>query len=941
MSFQLIHTSYPHLLDSAASGYGTVARSEEMPKQLISRLTAMSILREPEGGGCTTGPQFSYHIINTGSSAWHVLTCVQAAGADYSGRACHTAHHLVLSQQEVARLLTNEIRPTPAGVSLALHRSGFWIQKWQGEPRFLIGEPPLRSEHFPDASVQPTWKHLTGHKSNARAFYTPPYDRECMVSVPGGTPSIDVLGLFHESDWLTPGLGWGCTYTTETDDADSFAETLRMVVAENSPLVRRAIRTGHPVLRITADMELAVEPVHGRRSHSTASDSRESDVQNTASVRENVVRVLPRTTSHYHYTEEPDWMLYDVAMPRSTPYALPLAIFGAAALLTGLSCGIWLGLSQPVQMLDNYLDDTLGSISTNAEASALGKLTALITAPHNHDSTVQALNELMLIPETTPEDSLIMECAVLLSHVSEDGVNHAAALKRICECARMLQLPVNALERLYLSEVVHILTPDEWFERISYQSADEWLSLKRNEPELFSLFAEGRFMSYEPGRHTTSAPHTELATADIVQTPEQRKEPVADVQLQVIGAHPAICGQQIPAILAQLFTSKMPLTINGGTYSVSFMRKGDTLQTAKSIKLGQDGYHLYISPTDKEGEFRVRPEHKDGKKSDVPEITLVIRNNKLQKITCKDGEAVVAFPVPGGNNSLTYVILAPRIAIPIPTEKPFSLPSAEDVSFDVTREKLSVSSPSANSPAYRLAFKKKNRNFPWVLDNKQIEYVQFSINLPTVLERHPNDIQETSDKSTAYTWKKADIRGERLDCEIEYKPNFPGRLNYVFEQIANAPCCGDNSVKDKNLNLAHLYFIAQKLSNLELKRSTREKLCDEYIAMLEHRKFNAELHKIMRSTPILLLSADDAGSRTGSAGRMRNDLKKLLLNSSSAQHISLHVCRVLSDSLKEAYKQEIKDFEETKKKKHLLVLKKLSIGAEGELNWHFHLQTGK
>lgn len=940
MSFQLIHTSYPHLLDSAASGYGTVARSEEMPKQLITRLNAMSILREPGGGSCTSGPQFSYHIINIGSSVWHVLTCVQTAGADYSGRACHTAHHLVLSQQEVTRLLTNEIRPTPAGVSLALHRSGFWIQKWQGEPRFLIGEPPLCSEHFPDASVQPTWKHLTGHKSNARAFYTPPYDRECMVTVPGGTPSLEVLGLFHESDWLTPGLGWGCTYTTETDDADSFAETLRMVVAEDSPLVRRAVRTGHPVLRITADMELAVKPAQGRSPHNTTSGSRESDVQNSASACENVARVLPRSLSHYHYTEDPDWMLYDVAMPRSNPYVLPLAIFGAATLLTGISCGIWLGLSQPVQMLDSYLNDTITSNLNNDASSVLDKLTALITAPYNHESTVHTLKELMLIPETAPEDALIMECAVLLSHISEDGVNHAAALKRICECARMLQLPANALERLYMSEVVHTLTPDEWHERISYQSTDEWLSLKRNEPEFFSLFAEGRFMSYEPGLHADSTPHTELATADIAQTPERKEEASTNENLQVIGAHPAICGQQIPAILTQI-TSKLPLTISSGSYSVSFMRKGGTLQTAASIKLGQDGYHLCISPTDKEGEFRIRPEHKDGKKADVPEITLIIRNNKLQKIKCKDGEAVVAFPVPGGNNSLTYVILAPRIAIPIPTPPPFSFPSAEEISFDITQEKLSVSAPSANSPTYRLSFKKKEKNFPWVLNSKQTEYVRFSINLPTILERHPNNILETSDESTTYMWKKVDIRGEVLDCEIEHKPNLPGRLDYVFEQIANAPCCGDDSIKNKNLNLAHLYFIAQKLSDMELKKSTREKLCDEYIAMLAHRKFNAELRKIMRSTPILLLSADDASSRIGSAGRMRNDLKKTLLHSAAAQHILLHVCRVLSDSLREAYKQEIKDFEEAQKKRLLLVLKKLSIGADGELNWHFHLQTGK
>ena len=401
-----------------------------------------------------------------------------------------------------------------------------------------------------------------------------------------------------------------------------------------------------------------------------------------------------------------------------------------------------------------------------------------------------------------------------------------------------------------------------------------------------------------------------------------------------------MCGQTLPASFIQLL-SKLPVTVNGGMYCLSTLRKGDTLQTVRSLKLAPDGFHLYITPTKKEGEYLIKPEHKEGRKADIPEVTITVRDNKLQKIRCKDGEAVVAFPVPGRGEALTNMIMAPRIAIPIPTDKPFSLPAVEEVNLEITPGQLSVSAPSAPASAYQLSIRKKAKDFPWKAEKKDCEYIQFSINLPTILERHPNSIRETSDDSTAYKWKDARIFNDILQCEIEHKPNLPMRLEHVFEQVANAPCCGNDSVKNKEMNLAHLYYIAQKLSHEKQKRAQREKHCEAYIGMLAHRRFNAELQKIMRSSPMLLLSVEDATALTGAARRMRNNLKETLLDTPSHKLITKHICRVLTDSLKEAYKQEINDFRKDKEKKLLLVLKKLSMGDEGELLWHFHLQTGK
>ena len=208
MALQLIYTSAAQLLDSSQSGYGVVARSEVMPREMRRKLIELSRYRASSSRGIS-GPQCAYTTLTYANSEYHVLTVSQPAGADYSGRMCHLSHHLVLLPEEVAALLRNKYRPTPAGVILALAHSGFWRNRWEGPPRFLNGEPHLNPQDIPEADMQATWKRLTGHKSNARAFCTPPFERDCLMTVPEATPVKDVLQLWHESDWLSPHFGWG------------------------------------------------------------------------------------------------------------------------------------------------------------------------------------------------------------------------------------------------------------------------------------------------------------------------------------------------------------------------------------------------------------------------------------------------------------------------------------------------------------------------------------------------------------------------------------------------------------------------------------------------------------------------------------------------------------------------------------------------------------
>lgn len=259
MPLQLIHTSAEHLLDRDGSGYGTVARSERLSRILCDKLTALSAYREEAEG--MDGPQYAYRVLADRGSVYHVLTRVQMRGADYSGRACHIAHHLILTAEEAEAMRRNPARPTPAGIMLAMEARGLWKTSWSGGPSFLADVPAFCTEDVPSAAAQPTWKRITGHKGNARAFCTPQFENDCLLMVPEGTTGEDILHLLHEGDWLTRDHGWGHTFTTAAEESDSFADTRRMAcTAAAHGLLERARAAGHSVLEIAPGLELPAAP---------------------------------------------------------------------------------------------------------------------------------------------------------------------------------------------------------------------------------------------------------------------------------------------------------------------------------------------------------------------------------------------------------------------------------------------------------------------------------------------------------------------------------------------------------------------------------------------------------------------------------------------------------------------------------------------------------
>ena len=255
MPFQLIYTSAARLLDSPLSGYGVVARSEGIPAPLLPRLVELSVYKEPAEQGIL-GPQFTYCLEECLGQVYHVFTSVRFAGTDYSMRSCHLAHHLILRDDEARALSGSGSRPTPAGIILALELRRFWLHRWQGEPELLGTHtiPPLGE--CPGTENQPTWLIFSGSNANARAFQTPPFHQGCLALVPQRTQARDILRLLHESNALSPTLGWGIPFCTYSVEADNLSSQQRLFSTAQSPLHQRAQRSGFPLLDIRPGLVL-------------------------------------------------------------------------------------------------------------------------------------------------------------------------------------------------------------------------------------------------------------------------------------------------------------------------------------------------------------------------------------------------------------------------------------------------------------------------------------------------------------------------------------------------------------------------------------------------------------------------------------------------------------------------------------------------------------
>lgn len=126
MSLQYIHTSARRGLEPGKSGFCCVARDRDLPLDLSKELEKLSRYEHIAG---RASPVILRHVpISVRSGNFHVLSRISDAGADYSKRNNHIAHHLAFSESEVASL------PDPATLLLFWKN---WKTAWTEPPRIL------------------------------------------------------------------------------------------------------------------------------------------------------------------------------------------------------------------------------------------------------------------------------------------------------------------------------------------------------------------------------------------------------------------------------------------------------------------------------------------------------------------------------------------------------------------------------------------------------------------------------------------------------------------------------------------------------------------------------------------------------------------------------------------------------------------------------------
>ena len=587
-------------------------------------------------------------------------------------------------------------------------------------------------------------------------------------------------------------------------------------------------------------------------------------------------------------------------------------------------------------------DDMVPSASSiPQESNPVILLASLLSSTYDHDSTERLMQELSALNGESAELVWLTECAHLIRQAGTAEANHAAGLKRICECARLLGLNDQALAKLYIREATYGKTPEEWLKKFDAEPVEEWLGLQLSEPAIAKAFEALEIHLSAPRNEQQAEEETPLlATADT--TPEFTPEDTQPMGRISLTPQTARCGNPIPKLLAQALT-QLPLTITAGHFIVSTLQKGDSLQPSQLLELSENGYRLHISATENNGEYRLTPSHKEGKETKLPEVIIGVRNGKLRSIRCGKGFAVLSFPVPKTENHYTNIILVPEFGIPIPAGKEISLPAASELDFNIEPSDIKLAG-SSDKPRLALIERKIKTEFPWVASKKLINKHHFSITLPA-LQAH-NIISITQNEDSAFTCRNTSVIRETetlstLRCEIEHTPAIPQKLETTFERLANTPCCGQKAAPSGAPTLAELYYIISSLKNKKLASSARRKLHQGYFRLLSVPAFNTELQKILPNQKAIIPTPGEAVANSLRGKRLRSTISAELDKEGVQDSILTGICRMFSRSLLAVYEQEKQHFETAGKKRPALMFRSIDQNEDGELVWQFQLQNTK
>lgn len=204
---QLVFTSAPRGLEAGKYGYCTVARTRSLSARLVRLVEGWSYWQE---FGQQEEPIHVFRKTEVNGEVWAILTRLQQAGTDYSGRANFIAHHLLIPAQDVGQL------PSPA--TLFRDWTG-WRKEWNEPPRYLDDQS---SYSWPEQPSHPAnhWAALTGDQAYAHHPGLIGTGEIARLMVRPDLPTAVILDLFLESGQSLGQRAWDFPFTTRWQKND-------------------------------------------------------------------------------------------------------------------------------------------------------------------------------------------------------------------------------------------------------------------------------------------------------------------------------------------------------------------------------------------------------------------------------------------------------------------------------------------------------------------------------------------------------------------------------------------------------------------------------------------------------------------------------------------------------------------------------------------------
>lgn len=249
MAWQLIYTSAPRLIEAGRTGFGTVARHRAVSGMLAAAVERFSqFARLP--GHDPRRVVHAHRILTVGPSTYHVLSCLQDAGSDYTGRTNHIAHHLIAEPREIRALSAAGLTPADVLLSMA------WRASWNEGPRYLDPSEEVNLSSFTPLTSH-AWASVTGDPASAGILWSREAQRGCYLIAPTG---INPLELFRESLLVEPAHAWQTRFTTCLEPNDDVADFRWIALSSSSPMRGQVETTNRLVLDLTRPDTLPAPP---------------------------------------------------------------------------------------------------------------------------------------------------------------------------------------------------------------------------------------------------------------------------------------------------------------------------------------------------------------------------------------------------------------------------------------------------------------------------------------------------------------------------------------------------------------------------------------------------------------------------------------------------------------------------------------------------------